>query len=222
MSNVRLAYYVSGRAGRLRKLLESNSPTLSKTFLVISDSMENVDLNEALRDRNIHLLTIDYKSLGEKTAERRAKLSKIILQNFNKFEITHMFCFGRHVLTGRLLKEYKFRLINFHPSILPTHKGINAIDKAMENGDFLIGNTAHFIVPEIDSGPIIMSSVTTMKNYIDNGYDAVLNLQIEMANQIFYLLTNDLLDIKNDKVIIKGADYYGSYIMPKINIQAGI
>ena len=77
---------------------------------------------------------------------------------------------------GKLLEAYRNKIINFHPSLLPSYPGLNAIDKAIEGNSLLLGNTAHFIDEKVDTGPIIMQSILPISLF--NHYEDVLSLQI--------------------------------------------
>ncbi|HLP07354.1 MAG TPA: formyltransferase family protein [Opitutaceae bacterium] len=182
---LRLAFYVSGNAGRLRKLLaEDNRAILDDVRLVFSDDPRNADLVEPLQRRGCACVCVDYRALGPDGAARSLALSEAMLAEFQRHGIDYGFCFGAHILRGRLLDVYRYRIINFHPSLLPQFPGLNAIDQAVTAKAFLLGNTAHFITEQIDGGPIIMQSVTTRGRYDKLGYDGVLDLQLPMVCEI--------------------------------------
>ena len=64
-----------------------------------------------------------------------------------------------------LIQKYDKRIINFHPSILPSFKGLNAIDQELKAKVRFLGNTAHFIDEGIDSGEIIIQSAMFRSDY---------------------------------------------------------
>jgi len=133
-----------------------------------------------------------------------------------KNEVDYCFSFGNHILKGDILKEYKNKIINFHPSLLPSYPGRNAIDRAIEDNAPILGNTAHFIDEGIDTGPIILQSVISSEAFYKNGYDFILDLQIEMLFQLDKLLEKNCIEIKENKVKIKNANINASFIIPKI------
>jgi phosphoribosylglycinamide formyltransferase-1 len=198
------AFYVSGNAGRLRELIKQHSHVLKRTKLVITDSEANEDLKPVLQSLKINYYKFNYKARKENREESiNQKLSDFILKSFNTHQIDYCFCFGDHILEGQLLTTYKSRIINFHPSVLPMHPGRYSIDKAMkDDSTILLGNTAHFVDEGIDTGTIIMQSVISKDLFIKGGYEAVLNIQLGMLNEIYNCLREGWLIIKDNKVYI--------------------
>jgi len=193
------AFYVSGNAGRLKKLIDSNSGVLEKTRVVISDSNQTFGLKNKLKPLNI-----DYKYFEYLNVEgMNNKLSNFILDQFNFYKIDYCFCFGNHILKGKLVDVYKNRIINFHPSILPMFAGRKSVDQALNNNStILLGNTAHFIDKGIDTGPIIMQSVVQKSFFNNEKYEGILNIQIDMLEQIHHLLEQKKITFKDNKVVV--------------------
>jgi formyltetrahydrofolate-dependent phosphoribosylglycinamide formyltransferase len=59
------------------------------------------------------------------------------------------------VLSNGFVESWQGRLINIHPSLLPAFKGVNVHRRVLQSGVRISGCTVHFVVPELDSGPII-------------------------------------------------------------------
>lgn len=199
------AFYVSGNAGRLRNIVDNHLDVLKQTKLVVTDSENVLDLTTLLKQDNIVLEYFNYKNeknkLGKFTNEA---LSDFILEKFKTNKIDYCFCFGDHILKGNLLEQFKNKIINFHPSILPLFPGRNAIDQALEcKNTILLGNTAHFIDSGIDTGTIIMQSIVNKSFFYKNGYEGILNLQIPMLENIFQKLEKNELHIGEGKVSVE-------------------
>lgn len=203
----KICFYVSGAAQRLIALFKKDSKILQSTALIVFDNPPLSLLNQYAKNKNIELLEIDYKKLGLNLKERNIYLSNTLLNAMQRLDITHCFCFGRLLLVGELLKIYQNKIINFHPSILPLFSGNKAIDKALENKAFLLGNTAHFVDDGIDSGPIIMQSIIKSSEFRD--YEDVLSLQIPMIEYIYNNI--DSISIKNNIVSIKDSTSHPAF-----------
>lgn len=207
------AIYVSGNAGRLRKIIQNREKFIVQIKLVVSDDIMNFDIRDSLSEMGINYFLIDYTKLS---GNKNIALSEQMLELFQEFKIDYCFSFGDHILKGNLLEVYKEKIINFHPSILPMFKGRKAIDQAIETDTFLIGCSAHFIDHGVDTGPIIMQVVMPMVVFSVEGYDGVLDTQIEMLRRIIFLLNHDRIYVENGHVTIKDADYTKKTYFPDI------
>src|SRR3546814_5267516 len=63
------------------------------------------------------------------------------------------------LLTPAFVQGWAGRMINIHPSLLPAFKGLNVHQRVVETGAKITGCTVHFVVPEMDDGPIIAQAV---------------------------------------------------------------
>lgn len=188
----RYAFYVSGKAGRLEQMINTNSSILQNTFLVFSDSSSNDYLKKKLAEKDIFFYIKDYQAY--KKDRRNAEMSDKLLVLLNDFKIDYCFSFGVHILRGELLIIYKNRIINFHPSLLPKYSGLCAIDQAIANGEDVLGNTAHFIDEGSDTGEIILQQQVPRKVFDRYGYDGILNNQITMLEEIVGLIESGKME----------------------------
>ena len=214
-----IAFYVSGKGTRLKKIFRDNRFTTIKKHvkLVFTDNFLNDDLSEIKNNNQVEIKGIQYENIEGTIRFKNHYLSEILLEKFNNSKIDYCFCFGDHILTSELLDHYKYKIINFHPSLLPMFPGRRSIDKAVENNSFLMGNTAHFIDEGIDTGPIIMQNVIHSSIFEKNkDYDEILDIQIDMFYQIFDWLNEDRIQIKNNKCVIKNSSFEKAVFYPRI------
>ena len=115
--------------------------------------------------------------------------SLFLLNQFKSKGIDFVFCFGSKILKKILINEFKNKIINFHPSLLPKYPGLNAIDQAIQNNETELGNTAHFIDEGIDTGQIILQSRINANEFVN--YDTVLDLQIGMLKILWDTIENE-------------------------------
>jgi len=207
---INFAFYVSGGASRLLKLIKKNSNVLDSTILVVNDNAPNLKLRVSLLKKKIHYIEINYENLNLIDGEKNKFLSKLLLEKFIEYNIHYCFCFGRKILTIDLLKKFKNKIINFHPSILPMFPGEKSIDKAKRSNAFLVGNTAHFVDSGIDTGPVIMQSIGYKKATCEN----ILDMQIPMIEQIYKWIINNRLITGKKEVVIKNANYNQTVFFP--------
>ncbi len=60
------------------------------------------------------------------------------------------------ILTSNFVENWPDRMINIHPSLLPDYKGLNTHERAINDGKKEAGCSVHFVIPDLDSGPIIL------------------------------------------------------------------
>lgn len=216
-NKLRFAFYVSGNASRLQKVMHKYPLLFENTFLVINDDAPNKKLEYLLKSANIEYIEYSYKVKGLKGANKNIYTSNLLLKKFSEYDINYSFCFGGRILQGELLNKYKNRIINFHPSILPMFPGIKSIDQALNASSFLLGNTAHFIDKGIDTGPVIMQSIFHSKTF--SNYEEVLDLQLPMIYQIFCWLIQNRISIENNRVTIDEAIYNEQVFYPNLEIN---
>ena len=208
---MQIAFYVSGNATRVKNIIKRDNVQINKSIVFVVTDEENEDLKQILYENNICYILANENEL------KRVELnfSDYMYYNLSQMDIDYLFVFGKKLLKGLVLKKYKNRMINFHPSILPLYPGFNAIDRALKDGMQILGNTAHFIDESIDGGPIIMQNIVSNQIYIDEGYEGVLKSQEDMFFKIYNMLEKQEIYIENNKVKIKNAKYKKSFFIPE-------
>jgi len=200
---MRYAVYVSGSAGRLRKLLGGAYAHVVKDIrLVFSDDVRNADLALVLAERDIAFHCLDHRTLP--THQRSSTVSDALLELLRTHRIDLCYCFGDRILKGAIIDEYRCRIINFHPSLLPCFPGRLAIDQALRAGARLLGNTAHFIDAGVDTGPVIVQSVVPVSVFHAKGYDGVLDEQLGMIERIHLWYEQGRISVRDGEVVIAG------------------
>ena len=148
----RTAVLVSGRGSNLRALMAAarDRDYPAEIVLVLSNRPDASGLAFA-RDAGIPAAAIDHKSFAARP-EFDAELDRILRDH----GVELVACAGfMRILTADFLKAWEGRIINIHPALLPLYKGLDTHARALADGVRLHGCTVHFVIPEVDSGPII-------------------------------------------------------------------
>lgn len=97
---------------------------------------------------------------GEKRGRLRPGAETEIVRRCEDARADLVFLAGfMRILGGELLERFEGRIINIHPSLLPSFKGLNAQRQALEYGVKVAGCTVHFVDASVDGGPIIAQAV---------------------------------------------------------------
>jgi phosphoribosylglycinamide formyltransferase-1 len=149
---LRVAVLISGRGSNLQALIgscqEPGSP--AQIALVISSNPDAPGLAIA-RQHGIDALTVDHRQFKTREAFDAALEARL---RDAQIELVCMAGFMR-LLTPGFVDAWRDRLINIHPSLLPEFKGRHPQRQALEAGVGISGCTVHFVVPEMDAGPVI-------------------------------------------------------------------
>ncbi|MBD2185670.1 phosphoribosylglycinamide formyltransferase [Planktothrix sp. FACHB-1355] len=97
--------------------------------------------------------------LNHRDYQKREDLDAKIVETFQQFGVEWVIMAGwMRIVTPVLIDAFPNRLINIHPSLLPSFRGVRAIEQALATGVKITGCTVHLVVPEVDSGPILMQA----------------------------------------------------------------
>lgn len=152
MTRVRTAVLISGRGSNLKSLISAcaNPGYPAELVLVISNQADAAGLQHA-RTAGIPTRIIPHPEFSSREsfdAGVDAALSDA------RVELVCLAGFMRILSEGFVLK-WQGRMINIHPSLLPSFKGARVHDRAIASGVRISGCTVHFVTPEMDSGPPI-------------------------------------------------------------------
>ncbi|MFW6076661.1 MAG: phosphoribosylglycinamide formyltransferase [Hyphomicrobiales bacterium] len=148
----RTAVLISGRGSNLQALLDAaRAPNYPADItLMISNRPDAPGLGLA-RGAGVTPLAIDHTA-----SPSRAAFDADLDRALRRHDIELVACAGfMRILTADFLNAWAGRIINIHPALLPLYKGLDTHARALADGVRVHGCTVHYVVPEIDAGPII-------------------------------------------------------------------
>jgi len=148
----RTAILISGRGSNMTSLIAAaRAPTYPASIaLVIANRPDAAGLARAEAE-GIPTKLIDHRRFGSREAFD-AELDNTL----KKAGIELVACAGfMRVMTGDLVEAWRDRLINIHPSLLPSYKGLHTHERALADGVRIHGCTVHFVRHDVDAGPVI-------------------------------------------------------------------
>jgi phosphoribosylglycinamide formyltransferase-1 len=97
--------------------------------------------------------------LNHREFQNREALDHAIVQTLHKYEVEWVIMAGwMRIVTPVLINAFPNRILNIHPSLLPSFKGSHAVEQALAAGVKITGCTVHYVVAEVDSGTIVMQA----------------------------------------------------------------
>jgi len=161
MNRKRVAVLISGRGSNMAALIDAakdeNYP--ADIALVLSN---RPDAGGILVARAAGIVTdiVDHSIFGTD----RAAYERVLQAVLEKHNIDLVCLAGfMRLLTANFVKRWRGRMLNIHPALLPAFKGLDTHKRALEAGAKIHGATAHFVVPEMDSGPIIAQAAVPVQ-----------------------------------------------------------
>ena len=144
---------ISGRGSNMQAIVNAAIPD-ARIAAVLSNSETAAGLAWAA-ERGIATDSLNHKDLPSRLAFDQAMMERI---DAYQPDLVVLAGFMR-ILTPEFCAHYQNRLINIHPSILPTFTGLHTHERALEAGCRVAGCTIHFVTPELDCGPIISQGI---------------------------------------------------------------
>lgn len=148
----RVAILISGRGSNMVSLIEAaRAPDYpAEIVLVLSNRPDAAGLDRA-RQAGIPARAIDHTGFAD-----RARFDAALQAELQAAGIELIVLAGfMRILTDAFVEAWGGRMINIHPSLLPLFKGTHTHERALEAGVRLHGCTVHYVVPELDAGPIV-------------------------------------------------------------------
>jgi len=187
MARLRTAVLISGSGTNLQALMEAASDPAypAEIVLVISNAADAFGLERARRG-GIPARVIVHKDYANRE-DFDAALHKALTDA--GCECVCLAGFMR-ILTAGFVKQWRGRMINIHPSLLPAFRGLAAQAQALSAGVRISGATVHFVVPEMDAGPIIVQGAVPVLPGDDT---ATLSRRIQTVEHRIYPLALRLI-----------------------------
>jgi phosphoribosylglycinamide formyltransferase-1 len=161
MSRKRVAVLISGRGSNMAALIEATKSAdyPAEIVLVVSNVPGAGGLATAVA-AGIAVATVDHRRFGKDRAAFERAVQDLLVKH--RIDLVCLAGFMR-LLTPGFIGQWPDRMLNIHPALLPSFKGLDTHRRALEAGVKLHGATVHFVVPEMDAGPIIMQGAVAVR-----------------------------------------------------------
>src|SRR5210317_811951 len=157
-NKINTAVFISGTGSNLKSLIKFSK--LKKSPINIKMIISNNSKAKGLQYANIYKIkkkVFDFKNIFSE---------KKVINELNKNDI-NLICLPGFIkiLSKDFVKNFKGKILNIHPSLLPRYKGLNTHERAIKNKDKYSGCTVHFVSSRLDSGEIINQKKVRIKKH---------------------------------------------------------
>ncbi len=215
MSRKRVAVLISGRGSNMAALIEAAKDKTypAEIVLVASNRLDAGGLVSA-RAAGIATEVVDHSASGKDRAAFERALQSVL--QHHRVDLVCLAGFMR-LLTADFVNRWPERLLNIHPALLPAFKGLDTHKRALEAGARIHGATVHFVVAELDSGPIIAQGAVAVRDDESEAALAARVLAVEhrIYPQALKLVAEGRVRIVDGRCLIDGVPVPdGSFLVP--------
>src|SRR6266851_4399430 len=177
----RVAILISGRGSNMAALIKAAAAEdfPAKIAVVISNRSEAGGLEKA-RACGVPAVTIESKPFGKDRAAFEAALQSALDQHR-----IDLICLGgfMRLFTAEFVQRWYGRMLNIHPSLLPSFPGLEPQAQALRAGVKISGATVHFVIPETDAGPVLMQGAVAVRD--DDTPETLAERILEIEHRIY-------------------------------------
>jgi phosphoribosylglycinamide formyltransferase-1 len=177
----RVAILISGRGSNMAALIEAarEKDYPAEIALVVSNRAEAGGLEKA-KASGIPALVIESRPFGKDRAPFERALEAVLGQ----YRI-ELICLGgfMRLFTAEFVRRWYGKMLNIHPSLLPSFPGLDPHGQALNAGVKISGATVHFVIPQTDSGPIVMQGAVAVRD--DDTAETLAARILEVEHRIY-------------------------------------
>jgi phosphoribosylglycinamide formyltransferase-1 len=177
----RVAILISGRGSNMTALVEAAKAEgfPAEIAVVISNKAGAEGLARA-QAAGIDTVVIESKPFGKDRAAFETKLQAALDEN--RIELICLAGFMR-LFTAEFVQRWHGRMLNIHPSLLPSFPGLDPHGQALRAGVKISGATVHFVIAETDAGPIVMQGAVAVRG--DDTAETLAARVLEIEHRIY-------------------------------------
>jgi phosphoribosylglycinamide formyltransferase-1 len=198
---LKLAVLISGGGSNLQAILDAcNSATYpAEIVLVFSNQLDAGGLERG-RKAGIRTEAISHKGYPGGREAYDDAVSSLIEESGADLVVLAGYL---RLVSDSFVNRWKDNLINIHPSLLPSFKGLGVHQAALDAGVKFAGCTVHYVVPEVDSGPIIAQAVVPVLPGDDAGKLAqrILKQEHQIYPQVIRWIAEDRVHVDANGIV---------------------
>ncbi len=156
---LRVGVLASGRGSNLQAIIDAiEARVLDAQIAVVLSNKKDAQALERARRHGLMDVFLDPKPFAGQ-ADSREAYDRAVLDVLRKQDVELVALAGyMRIVTPVLIAAYPYRIMNIHPSLLPSFPGLDVQQKALEWGVKISGCTVHFVTEGVDEGPIIIQA----------------------------------------------------------------
>jgi phosphoribosylglycinamide formyltransferase 1 len=209
----RVAILISGRGSNMSALIAAaQAPHYPAEIVLVVSNRPDAQGIAAAQAAGIATAIVDHAPFGKDREAFEAALEREL--QARRIDIVCLAGFMR-LLTPGFVSRWPARMLNVHPALLPSFKGLDTHARALAAGVKIHGATVHFVTPEMDSGPIVAQGAIAVRD--DDTADTlaarVLALEHEIYPRALRLVAEGRVRLEDGRCRLAGADVPGTKLV---------
>lgn len=151
---LRVAVFISGRGSNMEALITAcQAPNYPAEIVLVLSNRPDAPGLQTAQKAGIPTAVVDHKDYPKDKAAFEAAINETLVDH--PIDLICLAGFMR-ILSADFIAQWPEKIINIHPSLLPKFKGLDTHQRALDSGEREHGCTVHYVIPEMDAGPIIL------------------------------------------------------------------
>jgi phosphoribosylglycinamide formyltransferase 1 len=209
MARKRAAILISGRGANMAALIAAarNPDYPAEIAIVLSNRPDAGGLQRAGAE-GVATAVVDHAAFGKD----KAAFERVVRAHLEAHRVDIVCLAGfMRLLTPDFVSSWGGRMLNIHPSLLPSFKGLHTHERALEAGVKIHGATVHYVVPEVDAGPVIAQAAVPV---LDGDTPDTLAARVLAAEVRLYPLALSLVAEGRSRVAPRGTVCSAAAVAP--------
>jgi phosphoribosylglycinamide formyltransferase 1 len=212
----RVAILISGRGSNMAALIRAAQAAdfPAEIAVVISNRADAQGLQKA-EARGVPTVVVASKPFGRDRAAFEAALQS----ELDRHQV-ELVCLGgfMRLFTADFVQRWHGRMLNIHPSLLPSFPGLDPHGQALRAGVKISGATVHFVIPETDAGPILMQGAVSISDHdtVETLSERILEVEHRIYPDALRLLASGMVRLDGDICRTVAAAASGNFLISPV------
>jgi phosphoribosylglycinamide formyltransferase-1 len=214
----RVAILISGRGSNMAALIEAaKAPDFPAEIVAVISNRADAGGLEKAAAHGIPTTVIESKAFGKD----RAGFEVMLQRRLDEINV-ELICLGgfMRLFTAEFVQRWYGKMLNIHPSLLPSFPGLDPHGQALTAGVKISGATVHFVIPETDAGPVLMQGAVVVadNDTAETLAARILGIEHRIYPEALRLLASGKVRLEGDICRISGqASPDGTLIWPVVD-----
>lgn len=199
MSDKQIVVLISGSGSNLQAFIDAKAQNkLNANIVAVISNKENAYGLTRAKEAGIAAIAIENKDYPS-----REVFDQVLADKINTYQPDLVILAGfMRILSPKFVEQFKGKLLNIHPSLLPKYTGLHTHKRAQENKDEFHGTSVHFVTEELDGGPLIAQAKMRLDHNAseDEIMQQVQKLEHQLYPQVADWFLSGRITIKTDGI----------------------